>query len=163
MGRNAHGDGSRRLIRPFGDSICEEIRATLIRRRVGHDPIIERQILGYGAFNILRQKKSRVDLMLGRNPDPGNESTARRVARLDAGARIVARLTRGLGASKRNEAAVKARRRPRKAVSGARGFQPVCVPSGTCSSISRTPPRSLPSASGAGTRVSKGGPCTGGT
>src|ERR1700732_4007818 len=50
-----------------------------------------------------------------RNVDLGDEGAARGVARLDAGARVVARPTFGLGTGKRNETAVEARRGPRKA------------------------------------------------
>ena len=52
--------------------------------------------------------------MLHRGLDLGDESGARGVARLDARARIVARPTLRLSAGKGNEAAIEARRRPRK-------------------------------------------------
>jgi hypothetical protein len=35
-------------------SICEQVLTTLVRRRVSHDSIIERHILGYSAFGIVR-------------------------------------------------------------------------------------------------------------
>src|ERR1700723_2710287 len=53
--------------------------------------------------------------MLRRSLDLGEICAARGVARLDAGAWVLARPAFGLGAGKRHEAAVEARRGPRKA------------------------------------------------